>query len=147
MQSLSSKSYSDSLEKSRKQQFASYDKGHKKCSPFETGQTVSLRRPKTWKFGRKWVGPYHITSRKGVNYNNRSTTGKSLVAHHDQLKPYPIQLDKSEPVYPALEMPGEVIREVPEVEQQRYNEARDIQASDIPRPINPPNQYGDIIVH
>ena len=141
------------LEKSRKQQCASYDKGHKNWSPFETGQAVWLRRPKSWKFGRKWVGPYNITSRMGVNYNIRSTTGKSLVAHHDQLKPYPIPLDQGKPIYPAPETPGVVISEVPQAEQRRQNEAQGIQARDTPRPthlrqvINPPNRYGDFVVH
>ena len=81
------------LEKSRQQQYAFYDKGHKNWPPFDIGQAVWLRRPKSWKFGRKWVGPYEIVSRKGVNYNIRSNAGRSLVAHHNQLKPCPIPLD------------------------------------------------------
>ena len=89
----------------------------------------------------------------GVNYNIRSTTGKSLVAHHDQLKPYPIPLGQGKPIYPAPETPGVVISEVPQVEQRRQNEAQGIQARDTPRPthlrqvINPPNRYGDFVVH
>ena len=56
------------LEKSRKQQCVSYDKGHKSWSPFETGQAVWLRCPKSWNFRNKWVWRYNSTSTKGVNF-------------------------------------------------------------------------------
>ena len=46
--------------------------GHKQetntCQPFCEGETVMLRRPKGWKLGSKWVEPYRIPKRVGVNY-------------------------------------------------------------------------------
>lgn len=54
--------------------------------PFHEGQTVMLKRPKGWKLGNKWVGPYRILKRLGVNYKVVSQGGKEMVVHHDQLK-------------------------------------------------------------
>ena len=46
--------------------------GHKQETntwrPFCEGETVMLRWPKGWKLGSKWVGPYRIPKRVGVNY-------------------------------------------------------------------------------
>ena len=44
------------LEKVRNQQSTSYGQSHRAWSPFETSQTVWLRCPKSWKFGRKGLG-------------------------------------------------------------------------------------------
>ena len=134
------------LEKCREQQCSSYDKGHKNWS-------VWLDHPKSWKFGRKWVGPYKIISRKGVTYNIRSSAGRSLVAHRSQLKSCPLPLDQGQPVHPAPETPVVVIREVPQVEQQEQNEAQHIQVRDTPRPaplrqaINRPCRYGEFVAN
>ena len=54
--------------------------------PFKSGETVMLKRPKGWKFGNKWVGPYRILNRVGVDYRIVSKGGKEMVVHHDQLK-------------------------------------------------------------
>ena len=141
------------LEKSREQQCTSYDKGHKNWSPFESGQTVWLRRPKSWKFLRKWVGPYNIICRKGVTYNVRSNAGRSLVAHHNQPKSFPLPLDQGQPVHPVPETPWVVIKEVQQVEQQQQNEAQVIQVRDTPRPahirqdVNPQSRYGEFLAH
>ena len=40
-------------------------------APLLPGSSVWLYRPKTWKFGRKSVGPYEVLSRQGVNYKIR----------------------------------------------------------------------------
>ena len=33
--------------------------------PFKSGETDMLKRPKGWKFGNKWMGPYRILNRVG----------------------------------------------------------------------------------
>ena len=139
------------LEKVRKQQCTSYDKSHKAWSPLETGQTVWLRRPKSWKFGRKWVGPYQISSRNGVNYTIRSHNGRSLVVHHNQLKPCPIPLDQGQPVHPTPETPGIVIRDNPQareplVEPGTQNRVT-VRPAHLRQVINPPVRFGDIVQH
>ena len=52
----------------KNRQALSYDRGKKVWQPFEPSQWVWLRRPKKWKFGKKWIGPYQIIVRTGVNY-------------------------------------------------------------------------------
>lgn len=54
--------------------------------PFSSGQAVWLKRPKKWKFGPKWIGPYTILHRLGVNYKLKSKEGKVSIVHHDNLK-------------------------------------------------------------
>ena len=44
------------------------------------------RRPKTCKLGKRWTGPFVILNRMGVNYKIQSSSGRTFVAHHDQLK-------------------------------------------------------------
>ena len=46
-----------------------------------------LKRPKGWKLGNKWVGPFRVVKRFGVNYRIVSKGGKVMVVHHDQLRP------------------------------------------------------------
>ena len=82
------------------------NKSKKDWEPFETGQAVWLWRPKHWKFGKKWTGPYKIVSREGVNYRVVSTRGKTLIAHHNLLKPCPMPTDKRTPFHPTNETPG-----------------------------------------
>ena len=53
-----------------------YDQGHPSWKPFEAGQTVWLARPKKWKFGKKWIGPYKICSQNGVNLWEPEKMGK-----------------------------------------------------------------------
>ena len=57
-----------------------------KWSPFIPGSSVWMRRPKSWKFGGRWIGPYEVLSRQGVNYGILFKVGKEMVAHHDSLK-------------------------------------------------------------
>ena len=53
--------------------------------PFRSGQFVWLRRPKTWKLGKKWTGPFLVVAGM-VNYRIQSPSGRILVVHHDHLK-------------------------------------------------------------
>ena len=46
---------------------------------------VYLRRPKGWKRG-KWIRPFEIVHRIGVDNKIRSSTSKITVVHHDWLK-------------------------------------------------------------
>ena len=71
--------------------------------PFLPGQAVWLQRPKTWKLCRKWVGPYSIVSRLGVNYKIRSKDGKEFVTHHDSLRLSSIPVDEGMMVCPTRE--------------------------------------------
>ena len=75
----------------------------KEWQPFVPGQAVWLRRPKTWKLGNKWVGPYTIVSRLGVDYKIRSKDGKEFMTHHDSLRASRIPVDDGTVVSPARE--------------------------------------------
>ena len=75
------------LQSQRQQQSSYYNRScPDEWSPFAIGSSVWVRRPKSWKFGKKWIGPFEILSRKGVTYHVRSKEGKSMVVHHDNLK-------------------------------------------------------------
>ena len=54
--------------------------------PYLAGQAVWLKRPKQWKFGPTWVGPYQVLERLGVNYRIKRQDGKISIVHHDNLK-------------------------------------------------------------
>ena len=54
--------------------------------PYLAGQAVWLKRPKQWKFGPTWVGPYQVLERLGVNYRIKRQDGKVSIVHHDNLK-------------------------------------------------------------
>ena len=54
--------------------------------PYLVGQAVWLKRPKQWKFGPTWVGPYKVLERLGVNYRIKRQDGKVSIVHHDNLK-------------------------------------------------------------
>ena len=74
------------LEKSRsvaKQQCS--NKSSSNWAPLPVGQSVRLRRPKTWKFGRRWIGPYKVVSQLGVNYRIQSDEGKEKIVHHNNV--------------------------------------------------------------
>ena len=137
------------LVEARTKQSHQYDQGHLTWKPFEAGQSVWLSRPKKWKFGRRWIGPYKICSRNGVNYTLQSNTGKCLIAHHNQLRHCPTPLNSGSPVQPTDESPGIVFidpgvaaeREVPVVEQGNARPAR------LRQTINPPLRFGDFVTH
>ena len=97
--------------------------------PFEVGQDVWLWRPKHWKFGSRWVGPYKLVVMEGVNYTSRSKEGKLWLlttTNFDQLKVYPVPLDKGLPIHPVAEIPEISVQEqvcpLPEVPIQVGNE-------------------------
>ena len=135
------------LEKSRsvaKQQFSA--KNSCSWSPLSVGQWVWLRRPKTWKFGRRWTGPYQIVSQLGVNYRLRSNVGKERVVHHNNVKACKVPYDQGEIVPP--------IREAEEILfSENFSPSITEEQSLQPRPprlrqtINPPLRFGDFVTH
>jgi hypothetical protein len=60
-----------------------------------------LKRPKGWKLGNRWVGPYRIVKRVGFDYRIVSKGRKEMVVHHDQLKHSYIPVQESELVCPT----------------------------------------------
>ena len=74
------------LAESRLRQKQLYDSQSRAWIPHSVGSSVWLRRPKSWKFGGRWVGPYQVVSRNGINYSIRSNTGKEMVVHHNNVK-------------------------------------------------------------
>ena len=67
----------------------------------------------------KWVGPYVVLSRIGVNYKLRSKTGKTFVSHHDQVKSCPVPASEGQPYCPVPEIPDVYALEEPAVENAR----------------------------
>ncbi len=94
-----------------------------------------LRRPKGWKFGSKWVGPYRIIKRLGVNYKIISRGGVEKVVHHDQLK---LSYVPGELVCPTREV-GEL--QVVDVAPQEVGSPRTRPAR-LRQTIRPPDRYG-----
>ena len=133
----------------RERQSKQYDQGHPSWKPFEAGQTVWLARPKKWKFGKKWIGPYKICSQNGVNYVLQPKMGKSIVAHHNQLRFCPVPLDPGLPVQPAVETPGAVFTDSEMAEEQEAQGARGSNARPLHlrQAINPPLRFGDFVSH
>ena len=140
------------LATARSRQALHYDNRSKRdWTPYEPGQTVWLWRPKHWKFGKRWTGPYKVLARNGVNYRLISSVGKTLVAHHNLLKPCPIPMDKGIPVCPAPETPGITFmdsgigaQEVGNPEPARGNTVRPPHLRQV---INPPIRFGDAVAH
>ena len=56
------------IAKARKIQNRQNDERNKTWKPFSVGQAVWLKRPKSWKFGPKWIGPYEIIQRIGSEF-------------------------------------------------------------------------------
>ena len=120
--------------------------------PFSVGQTVWLRRPKSWKFGMRWVGPYQIISVQGVNYKIRSQQGKDTVVHHNNVKLCTIPFQRGEPFCPVPEngeinvSPGNLGLQGIQREQQN-----DLPALNRPaylrQNIRPPLRFGEYITH
>ena len=116
-------------------------------TPLLPGQSVWLRRPKAWKFGGRWIGPYKIVSHQGVNYKLRSKAGKDIVVHHNQVKSCTIPFNKGEPHCP--------VREAEEIELTTMprEEVPENQTGPLHRPprlrqnINPPLRFGDFVTH
>ena len=116
-------------------------------APLAPGQSVWLRRPKNWKFGGRWIGPYQIISRQGVNYKLRSKTGTYLVVHHNQVKSCTLPFNRGEPYCP--------VREAEEIEMvwMPREERPETQNAPLNRPprlrqnVNPPLRFGDFVTH
>eukprot|EP00794_Sanderia_malayensis_P021278 gene21278-biopygen16313 len=139
-----------SLVAARNRQSTEYNKSHLDWKPLQPGQAVWLARPKKWKFGKKWIGPYTICSNNGVNYVLRSNIGKTFVAHHNQIRPCPTPLDKGVPVQPLDETPGVVFVEPdqlavePGAQGVRGGNAR---PAHLRQTIHPPVRFGDFVTH
>ena len=91
------------LEHSRASQRKTDSTKNSNWTPLAVGRSVWLRRPKAWKFGRRWIGPYQIVSHQGVNYKLRSKEGKDIVAHHNNVKPCTIPFNLGEPFFSVRE--------------------------------------------
>ena len=141
------------LELARAQQSNNYNsKSHKNWKPFEPGQFVWLWRPKKFKFGRKWIGPYEVCSRRGVNYYLKSENGKFLTAHHNQLKTCPVPLKPGLPYCPSSETPGIVYGDCLQVGEQgrrgdRQEQPLRARPPHLHQVINPPDRFGEIVAH
>ncbi len=143
------------LQVARSRQATQYNNRSKRdWQPFEQGQTVWLWRPKHWKFGKRWTGPYTVSSREGVNYKLTSLWGKSLIAHHNLLKVCSLPLGRGLPVHPVPETPGFAVGDTADAVPQRGN-LRNVErgAARPPRPphlrqvINPPDRFGNAVAH
>jgi len=139
------------LAASRRKQTRSYDSHRRKWVPFPSGSSVWLRRPKTWKFGGKWVGPYEVLSCKGVIYKLRSKEGKEVVAHHNNLKDCTIPADKGVPYWPVPKnLDINIVVGGPPTPQGRA-----LQQPQVPhchplrlrQNIHPPLRFGDFVSH
>eukprot|EP00794_Sanderia_malayensis_P014448 gene14448-biopygen11548 len=139
----------NNLVEARIRQSDQYNKGCQRWKPFEQGQTVWLARPKKSKFGRKWVGPYIISKRNGVNYVLGSQTGKDIVAHHNQLRLCPTPLDQGVPVQPSVETPGIIFRDPEPVEplEEQVNQGGAVRPARLRQTINPPLRFGEFVMH
>ena len=96
------------LSKARRLQQAQYaSQSRREWVPFVAGQWVWLRRPKHWKFGKRWRGPYKVLVQRGVNYQVKDKAGKTLNVHHNQLKLCTVPQDGARPTCPVPET-GEI---------------------------------------
>ena len=107
------------IEKARNRQRRQNDERSKTWRPFTVGQAVWLKKPETWKFGPKWIGPFEIRQRMGVNYKIRSKVGKVSVVHHDNLKISQIPIGNGQ-VVPQTPESGDI--RVVQNEPERHND-------------------------
>ena len=137
----------DNLEKAREKQRKGNEEKLQVWCPFVPGETVYLRRPKRWKLGAKWIGPYEVVCRLGVDYKVKSTKGKITVVHHNQLKRGYAPLGSGNVVCPAREAgENQVVYNVPTNDVQPHCD----NAPHIPRArprnlrqnVHPPFRYG-----
>eukprot|EP00112_Aurelia_sp_Birch-Aquarium-sp1_P024442 Seg7738.2 transcript_id=Seg7738.2/GoldUCD/mRNA.D3Y31 product="Gag-Pol polyprotein" protein_id=Seg7738.2/GoldUCD/D3Y31 len=136
---------------SKNRQASSYDRGKKLWLPFEPGQLVWLRRPKKWTFGKKWIGPYQIIVRTGVNYKIISKFGKINTAHHDQLRLCPLPVSQGQPLAPVPEI-GDTLIQQPETNIREGEGGHGVvqgrvRPENLRQIINPPIRYGDVVTH
>lgn len=134
------------LVKARLRQSEYYNQRTPKWVPFRPGQTVWLKRPKQWKFGRRWIWPYQVLSRLGVDYKIRSEAGKVKVVHHNSLKPCLIPKEKGELVCPSKEtediqvVENEVHDQLPSVTTPEHPVQR-VRPPHLRQHVRPPERY------
>ena len=63
-----------------------YDNKSRTWIPHSVGSSVWLRRPRSSKFGGRWLSPYRVISRNGIDYSICSKTGKEMVVHQNNIK-------------------------------------------------------------
>jgi len=139
------------LDHSRSSQIASHSYSFQKpWSPYIPGTSVWLRRPKSWKFGSRWVGPYEVISRRGVTYRICSKEGKEMIAHHDNIKPCVLPVREGIIHCPAPEdtaihlLPGEP---TPHGGINCQNQHPASRPAHLRQNIQPPLRYGEFVVH
>ena len=133
----------------RERQSKQYYQGHPSWKPFEAGQTVRLARPKKWKSGKKWIDPYRICSRNGVNYVLQPKIGENIVAHHNQLRLCPVSQDPGLPVQPDAETPGVGFTDPHVVEEQEVQGVMEGNARPprLRQAMHPPLRFGGFVAH
>ena len=95
------------LKKARKKNRGNITKKEFRHAPIRPrGDSIPIRRPKGWKLGAKWIGPFEIVCRMGVDYKIRTSKGKITVVHHDRLKRGYASVNGGNVVCPAPELGG-----------------------------------------
>ena len=125
------------------------DQGKGTWTPIEPQSIGWLSRPKKWKFGRKWVGPYTVVSRReAANYKIKFQEGKELFVHDNNLVSAMSNLNGTV-VCPTPESPKKSV-----VEQEatvgdgiRVERAQNLRPRNLRQLVNPPVRYGDIVKH
>ena len=139
------------LDHSRSSQITS--QSHSPCklwSPYSPGTSVWLRRPKSWKFGSRWVGPFEVISRKGVTYRICSREGREMVAHLDNIKPCVLPAREGITHCPAPEdtamhlVPGGPTPQGAINDQNHHPASR---PAHLGKNIQPPLRYGEFVTH
>ena len=148
LHSLSHKARAN-LHQSRQKKQNSQSSVTKKWSPFIPGSSVWLRRPKSWKFGGRWIGPYEVLSRQGVNYRQRSKVGKEMVAHHDNLKLCVVPISQGVTVSPVPEsMDISFAKGDAPVEMNSGQDKQQYTCSGrLRQNIQPPLRFGEYVTH
>ena len=137
----------ENLEEARDTQRKRNEEKAQAWCPFVQGETVYLRRPKGWKFGANWVGPFDVVSRLGVDYKIKSTKGKVMVVHHDQLKRGYAPVGSGKVVCPARETGDTQVvynDHTTDNEPLRDNAPlpQRVRPRNLRQNIQPPNRYG-----
>ncbi|MEL7426754.1 MAG: RNase H-like domain-containing protein [Bacteroidota bacterium] len=140
------------LATSRARQSNSHSSTDRNWTPLPVGSSVWLRRPKSWKFGGRWIGPFEIIKQTGVNYTIRSKLGKDSVVHHNNVKPCVVPSGQGEPFCPTQESWDAVIYPggpEPNVggDQQRERPVCAPRPAHLRQDVRPPLRFGDFVTH
>ena len=121
-------------------------------TPHPIGSSVWLRRPKSWKFGSRWMGPYQVISRNGINYSIRSKTGKDMVVHHNNVKNCVLPSGKGTSFCPVQESWDSVV--IPggplprgDIDPIRPEPLVHARPARLRQTVNPPLRFGDFVTH